>query len=65
MTKICFFHSDPGWAGKGENIDGWLTLEIRSLDVCACVYLFTVKLSMYVQVEETCREEKKGIGGTQ
>lgn len=62
MTNM-FFHSDPGRAGKGENIDGWLTLEIHSLGVFACVHLFTVTLSMYVQAEETCREEKKGVRG--
>lgn len=53
-------HSDPGWAGKGENIDGWLTSEIRSLGVCACVCVCVPLHGNTVHVcagEATCREE--------
>lgn len=62
MTKFVS-RSDPGWAGKGENIDRWLTLEIRSLGVCACVYPFTVTLSMCVWVKKLAEKKRRVLGG--
>lgn len=61
MTKFVS-HSDPAWAGKRENLDRWLSSEMRSLGVCVCVSLRS-SAAHACAGEETCREEKKGDQG--